>query len=388
MEDFECETGVESPIYSDFSQKKNDLNVELSRQCFIVLNYLESTLVEKTITINQKAVIKEHFIKLSQLVVDFIGASKMLLDELDRTVVEKWFFETEGLNLPKDDNSIAKGKIEVKESKIVFSEADDCGSIKSFNSFDSDSVSFLDSPNILTNVTKESSPNLESKKREDPEESLKNKSFLGNETNIMFKPNGLCIGATLRALVEHMCTKSRSIQDDYFFITFRDFTTTKELVKVMIDIYWNSSPNAAITETTMTSIQIQVCNLFMLWRNTYWQKEDDPYLQYFEHLVHDTTIVSNEVIYRKYLECLRGIKKEKPIVSRIEPAPIPIFDWDSKKPINLDEEDPEEIARQLSIMEMKNFLQIKISDYLDKNLDKNPNIRRVVEFTDLVFLSY
>ena len=109
--------------------------------------------------------------------------------------------------------------------------------------------------------------------------------------DVSYNSDGQLIGATLRALVEKMTPPNASVVDpafsSIFFLTFRLFASSTQLVHAIIDRYNLVPPHGLSEEQTYIwqqrkgiPVRLRISNLIKTWLEMYWRPStDDVILQ-------------------------------------------------------------------------------------------------------------
>ncbi|KAF8645231.1 hypothetical protein AX16_008058 [Volvariella volvacea WC 439] len=222
--------------------------------------------------------------------------------------------------------------------------------------------------------------------------------------DVAYNSEGLLVGATLGALVTKM-TPHDSIVDPafsaVFFLTFRLFCSPVELVDAII-VRCNITPRRPLPEaeyqlweqTKATPIRLRVSNFIKIWVETYWRScVDEPALPLLTKFVKDALarffpgpaqrILELLDLRRQALDHTISPKLDRsrdPGMSLNPPAPPPSGDlprpvivktvFSALKNRNFDsvhimDFDPQELARQLAIMECNLYCAIQPEEVID-----------------------
>ena len=104
--------------------------------------------------------------------------------------------------------------------------------------------------------------------------------------DVAYNSDGQLVGATLRALVEKMTPPNASVVDPafsaIFFLTFRLFASSAQLVQAIIDRYNLVPPSGLSEEQTYVwqqrkgiPVRLRISNLIKTWLELYWRPSTD-----------------------------------------------------------------------------------------------------------------
>lgn len=185
-------------------------------------------------------------------------------------------------------------------------------------------------------------------------------------------------GGTLEALVIRLTSHERpDVQYlRVFLMTYRTFTTSRELLELLIDRYHNQPPpglNAADLKIWFKQkqqvIKIRVTNVIRTWIEYHLSNEDADYIlpQVSQFAARDMvdTALSNGVRLSCEKRKLRGHLPHLMIANPPGDPPIVIAPR-NKRHLELIDIDPLELARQLTLLESNLFRQIAVPECLAK----------------------
>ncbi|KAL7423553.1 cell division cycle-related protein [Cryptotrichosporon argae] len=225
---------------------------------------------------------------------------------------------------------------------------------------------------------------------------------------IIFDDKGKVKAGTIEALIERLTPHTTTEQAFFsaFLLTYRGFTTTEEMVNLLIQRYHIQPPPGLSPEQLQewqmrkqTPIRLRVANTLKAWLDNYYiEAEDRPVLDRVDEFVR-TTMVANgsELLSKQLLQLIErrrrgeGDTNDRRIVSggMLSP-PAPLLPRTTGRPMQLLDIAPLELARQLTIVESANFQRIKPRETLKKlwqSEDKEgelkaPNVRRAISFSN------
>eukprot|EP01094_Clydonella_sp_ATCC50884_P005879 TRINITY_DN1486_c0_g1_i1.p1 TRINITY_DN1486_c0_g1~~TRINITY_DN1486_c0_g1_i1.p1 ORF type:complete len:1136 (+),score=369.66 TRINITY_DN1486_c0_g1_i1:225-3632(+) len=204
--------------------------------------------------------------------------------------------------------------------------------------------------------------------------------------------------ATLDKLIERV-TYSKYPDPNFlqsFMLTYRSFTSPKELLEKLIDRFHQPLPEGDpesvnfFAKSQQTPIRLRVFNMLKTWVQSHWHdfEDDKDFLQEFLNAVRTKFTVPGMESAGKSVEdlvhrALEGTEKEKQFVFTV-PAPRSILPYvRHPKNLKLLELHPLEVARQLTLIEANMFRSIRPRELLNqswnKSPDKAPNVLALIE---------
>ncbi|KAI8841743.1 ras guanine nucleotide exchange factor domain-containing protein [Chytridium lagenaria] len=226
---------------------------------------------------------------------------------------------------------------------------------------------------------------------------------------ISFNGEGSVNGGTLEALVQRLTLHDQTVDAVFastFLMMFRCFTNSVELMNHFIHRY-NMPPPENLrqedyktwVEKKQTPIRLRVFNALKLWLDNYWiEVEDYPALTLIMDLANGP-MASAQPGIAKRLEGLALIKLNAPPGNATyTPATLPpnmsvdpppaIIPRVPVSRLTLEDIDPLEIVRQLTIAQSRIFNVIHPTELIDKTWSKNvakaPNVRMLTEVSNRI----
>jgi hypothetical protein len=217
---------------------------------------------------------------------------------------------------------------------------------------------------------------------------------LESESNIRYDRNGQVIGATLNKLVERV-TSTRDHDLEFvktFLFTYQAFTTPEKLLRKLIERYNVVCPEGMPLkefDVMRQTIQARVINAVRLWVDLSVDFKDNQPLQ---DAVLRFVMMVLTVDHPKFCKPLRnailvlkGVIQKRNLKTFREPLPPVKFPDTPSAVLSVFDFDPEEIARQMTIIDFSLFARIKPSELLNqawqkpKYKDRAQNLLRLVE---------
>jgi son of sevenless-like protein len=212
-------------------------------------------------------------------------------------------------------------------------------------------------------------------------------------------------GGTLTALVEQL-TRHDKLDSNFngtFLLTYRSFTTARELFQLLVKRFQIQPPEGMAQadydtwrDRKQKPIRFRVVNILKSWLDTFWMEDQSPATMDLIGDIHTfarDTVKSTETLGSGPLlivleQRLRGQDATaKRLVATINPStPVPIMPKNMKKLKFLDI-DPTEFSRQLTIIESKLYGKIKPTECLNKTWQKKiaegepepaPNVKALI----------
>ncbi|TKA27227.1 hypothetical protein B0A50_04564 [Salinomyces thailandicus] len=242
----------------------------------------------------------------------------------------------------------------------------------------------------------------------DAETQLLQKTYASELT---FSKDGHVSGGSLPALVEKLTTHDSTPDPQFvsaFYITFRLFTTPRELAQALVARFDYIGDNRAVG----MPVKLRICNIFKGWLETHWNAEADKdalgEIRYFAlHTLKPHLPSAGERLVdltRKVSTVYRTGTIQGPLVSGVGKTSLSIgLSQDSSKAIpepvvtrsqlqalrtatsgghqcSVTELDPVEVARQLALITSAIFCEIQADELLEwnkKGTKSEQNVRRM-----------
>ncbi|KAI5290225.1 hypothetical protein KEM52_000528 [Ascosphaera acerosa] len=226
---------------------------------------------------------------------------------------------------------------------------------------------------------------------------------------------------TLQGLVEQL-TRHDKLDTSFlsaFLLTYRSFTTATELLEHLMHRFTLPPPSGLPTselelwaKMKQSPIRIRVVNTLKTWLENYWMEPSDDapdgpttrLLRSIQTFVRDAVIQTKTpggpqllALVEKRLRIGMEGKEQQITMSRkmtphIKSAPAPLWPKNVKR-IKLLDINPEEMARQLSLIEIKLYTRIKPTECLNKTWTKKsrnpddtdlyaPNIKAMIKHSN------
>lgn len=225
-----------------------------------------------------------------------------------------------------------------------------------------------------------------------------------------FKPNPPQIrGGSLMALAEQL-TRHDKLDSNFnntFLLTYRSFTTARELFELLVHRFGIQPPEGLAPadfetwrERKQSPIRFRVVNILKNWFETFWMEDSQE--EETKNLIRDVynfardTVKSTETPGSAPLMAVLDQRMSgrdvgrRLIQTQNQPTPTPIMPKNMKKLKFLDI-DPTEFARQLTIIESRLYGKIKPTECLNKRWQKKPgegepnpapNIKALIEHSN------
>lgn len=216
-------------------------------------------------------------------------------------------------------------------------------------------------------------------------------------------------GGSLIALVEQL-TRHDKLDSNFnntFLLTYRSFTTARELFELLVHRFGIQPPEGLSPadfelwrEKKQTLIRFRVVNILKNWFETFWMEDSQE--EQTKNLIRDVynfardTVKSTETPGSAPLMALLDQRmtgkdlSRRLIQTQNQSAPAPILPKNMKKLKFLDI-DPTEFARQLTVIESRLYCKIKPTECLNKRWQKKPgegepnpapNIKALIEHSN------
>jgi son of sevenless-like protein len=213
-------------------------------------------------------------------------------------------------------------------------------------------------------------------------------------------------GGTLLALAEQLTRHDKldSSFNNAFLLTYRSFTTARELFELLVKRF-QIEPPKGITQADyeiwrdlkQKPIRFRVVNILKSWFDNFWIEDQSPETK---HLIRDVYIFTRDIIRMTDTpnsgplmnlldQRLRGqdMTTKRLVLSLSQDTPpIPIMPKNMKK-LKLLDIDVTEMARQLTIVESKLYAKIKYAEWLNMAWQKKvregdpelaPNVKALI----------
>lgn len=216
-------------------------------------------------------------------------------------------------------------------------------------------------------------------------------------------------GGSLLALVEQL-TRHDKLDSNFnntFLLTYRSFTTARELFELLVLRFGIQPPEGlnpqdyeVWRERKQSPIRFRVVNILKNWFETFWmednQEEDTKLLirdvyQFARDTVKSTETPGSSPLMTVLDQRMTGKDVGRKLIqTQSQPTPAPILPKNMKKLKFLDI-DPTEFARQLTIIESRLYGKIKPTECLNKRWQKKPgegepnpapNIKALIEHSN------
>ncbi|TPX62785.1 hypothetical protein SpCBS45565_g06925 [Spizellomyces sp. 'palustris'] len=200
--------------------------------------------------------------------------------------------------------------------------------------------------------------------------------------DIVFNMEGKVKGGTLKALVERL-TLHDSLDPDFtltFLLTYRSFTNSIEFIDLLLKRFSIHPPSELTTqemelwvEKKLTPVRLRVFNTIKNWIETY-ALDDDPMdretLAMIKNFAQTTmsqpmTLASQQITRLVEKREAGGGSARKMVLNPNRECPTPILPRNLSR-IKFLELDATEVARQLTIMESKQYIKIQPVEFLRK----------------------
>ncbi|KAI9139942.1 ras guanine nucleotide exchange factor domain-containing protein [Paraphysoderma sedebokerense] len=262
-----------------------------------------------------------------------------------------------------------------------------------------------------TKVSKFFGENVENVIQKQPQDIKQSFKFLGydyKQGEITFNMEGQVSGGTIDALIERLTIHDVTPDSAFtaaFFLTFRCFTTPAVLCDLLIKRF-TMQPSPELSdeeiglwvEKKLHPVRLRVFNVFKTWLELYYiDIEDDGILDTIQDFA---SRIMSTVMPQPANRLCDLVKKRATVIEtpsspklgkaksteKLSECPPPIIPKDIKnniKNLNVLDLDPMELARQLTIMEMKLFVAIKPRELMnqcfstkkDKTGNAAPNVK-------------
>ncbi|KAL7749874.1 hypothetical protein RI367_004750 [Sorochytrium milnesiophthora] len=223
--------------------------------------------------------------------------------------------------------------------------------------------------------------------------------------DIKFNMEGNISGGTLEALVELLTIHDSTPDSEYthaFLLTFHQFTTPRRFLDLLIQRFCMLPPAELTPDTEeyqtwydmkLKIVRSRVVNALKNWLTSYYVEEhDDAVLDDIQSFC-ETTM--REVNSQWAVRILEAVDKRISQVGHMlnpKPAHVKVSERPPEAPIRprmgfkkatLQDINPQELARQLTLLELKHFLQVQPCELLNQEWSKKernnaPNIKAMV----------
>jgi hypothetical protein len=219
-----------------------------------------------------------------------------------------------------------------------------------------------------------------------------------NEHNIRFKKSGPGEGMVLGASFNKLVERITSVTDHdiefvkTFLLTYQSFATPDKLLRKLIERYNVVRPKGmSLTGFAQMrqTIQARVINALRLWVEYGVDFKDNVTLQNnILHFISTVLVLDHPRLCRPLrtnILSIRGVISKRNVKMFRDPPPPVIYPANPGPVLSVFDFDPEEIARQLTIIDFSLFAKIKPAELLNqawqkpKYKDRAQNILRLVE---------
>nr|WEL12724.1 ras guanine nucleotide exchange factor K-like [Halisarca dujardinii] len=189
----------------------------------------------------------------------------------------------------------------------------------------------------------------------------------------------LIAAATFNKLVERLTSSSEHDMQfvKTFLLTYQSFTSPERLLRKLIERYnVVRAPNMDSLSFNMfrTTIQVRVINAIKLWLETGVEFRDSVSLQDKVMSFVQTTVKQDHPIHCRTLRTniliIKGVAKKKQGKAFSRPAPPVKYPRKTGTLLSLFDFDPEEIARQMTVIDFSLFTKIRPTELMNQNWSK------------------
>ncbi|CAE6472373.1 unnamed protein product [Rhizoctonia solani] len=218
---------------------------------------------------------------------------------------------------------------------------------------------------------------------------------------IQFNTDGGVRGGTLPALIERLTMHDQMDSQfiDAFLMTYKSFTTTKELCQLLVERFWIQPPEGLSpneledwTERKQKPARVRVVNIFrkMMLDPSIFDKGDGQILDNIRNfamqIMDDVPPAKQLIMFVDRIQKQGDAVGRKYTVTNMANAPPSILPKQGKQLKLLDIE-PLELARQLTLLESKQYNAIKPIECLARARDEpaeNDSIKTIITTTNKI----
>ncbi|KAG8691484.1 hypothetical protein FRC11_002957 [Ceratobasidium sp. 423] len=226
------------------------------------------------------------------------------------------------------------------------------------------------------------------------------KPTYNDPSQIQINTDGGVRGGTLPALVERLTMHDQMDATfiDAFLMTYKSFTTIKELFQLLVERFRIQPPEGLTpselddwTERKQKPARVRVVNIFrkMLVESSI-DKEDSYILEHIrsfaEEIVHDLPPAKQLIMFVERVQTQGDTLGRKYTITTLSTAPPSFIPKQGKRLKQLDIE-PLELARQLTLLESKQYNAIKAIECLARARDEpaeNDSIKTIITTTNKI----
>ncbi|CAE6501866.1 unnamed protein product [Rhizoctonia solani] len=229
------------------------------------------------------------------------------------------------------------------------------------------------------------------------------KPTYNDPSQIQINTDGGVRGGTLPALIERLTMHDQmdSTFIDAFLMTYKSFTTTKELFQLLVERFRIQPPDGLTpaeledwTERKQKPARVRVVNVFrkmlLLYNSSIIDKEDSYILEHIksfaQEIVRDVTPAEQLIMFVDRIQKQGDTLGRKYTLTTLTNAPPSILPKQGKRLKLLDIE-PLELARQLTLLESKQYNAIKAIECLARARDEpaeNDSIKTIITTTNKI----
>ncbi|EUC63459.1 cell division control protein, partial [Rhizoctonia solani AG-3 Rhs1AP] len=227
------------------------------------------------------------------------------------------------------------------------------------------------------------------------------KPTYNDPTQIMINTDGGVRGGTLPALVERLTMHDQldATFIDAFLMTYKSFTTTKELFQLLVERFRIEPPEELEgsdlqewIEKKQKPARVRVVNIFrkMLLDPSIIDKEDgyilDNIKNFAAEIMHDVPPAKQLIMFVDRIQTQGDTLGRKYTITTLSTAPPSMLPKPGKR-LKLLDIDPLELARQLTLLESKQYNAIKPIECLARARDEpaeNDSIKTIIATTNKI----
>ncbi|GAB1520785.1 cell division cycle-related protein [Rhizoctonia solani] len=227
------------------------------------------------------------------------------------------------------------------------------------------------------------------------------KPTYNDPSQILFNTDGGVRGGTLPALVERLTMHDQmdSTFIDAFLMTYKSFTTIHELFQLLVERFRIQPPEGLApaeldewVEKKQKPVRVRVVNIFkkMLLDPSVIDKEDSSILNnirsFASEIMRDVTPAEQLIMFVDRIQKQGDSLGRKYTVTTTSAVPTPLVPKSGKR-LKLLDIDPLELARQLTLLESKQYNAIKPIECLARARDEpaeNDSIKTIITTTNKI----